>query len=44
MERWIGCAAVCINEKNEVLMVLQGQKGEEKGGLFQVEGLKRERH
>ena len=31
MERWIGCAAVCVNERNEVLMVLQGQKGEEKG-------------
>ncbi len=30
MERWIGCAAVCVNERNEVLMVLQGQKGEEK--------------
>lgn len=41
MERWIGCAAVCVNERNEVLMVLQGQKGEEKGGPSQVEGLKR---
>ena len=41
MERWIGCAAVCVNERNEVLMVLQGQKGEEKGGPSQVEDLKR---
>jgi len=45
METWIGCAAVCINEKNEVLMVLQGQKGEEKrwsvpsGGLEKGETL-----
>lgn len=44
MERWVGCAAVCVNERNEVLMVLQGQKGEEKGGLFQVAGLKKEKH
>ncbi|MGX5387264.1 hypothetical protein [Bacillus thuringiensis] len=27
MERWIGSAAVCVNEKNEVLMVLQGKEG-----------------
>lgn len=45
MERWIGCVAVCINERNEVLMVLQGQKGEEKrwsvpsGGLEKGETL-----
>ncbi|MGR6013220.1 NUDIX hydrolase [Bacillus paranthracis] len=45
MERWIGCAAVCVNERNEVLMVLQGQKGEEKrwsvpsGGLEKGETL-----
>lgn len=30
MKRWIGAAAICINERNEVLMVLQGQPGEEK--------------
>ena len=30
MERWIGSAAVCVNERNEVLMVLQGKEGEEK--------------
>ena len=41
MERWIGSAAVCVNERNEVLMVLQGKEGEEKGGLSQVEDLKR---
>ncbi|HFU7088965.1 TPA: NUDIX hydrolase [Bacillus cereus] len=45
MERWISCAAVCVNERNEVLMVLQGQKGEEKrwsipsGGLEKGETL-----
>lgn len=44
MERWIGSAAVCVNERNEVLMVLQGKEGEEKDGLSQVEDLKRERH
>lgn len=44
MERWIGCAAVCVNERNEVLMVLQGQKDEEKGGPSQVEDLKKEKH
>ena len=41
MERWIGSAAVCVNERNEVLMVLQGKEGEEKDGLSQVEDLKR---
>ena len=41
MERWIGSAAVCVNERNEVLMVLQGKEGEEKDGLSQVEALKR---
>ncbi len=30
MERWIGCAAVCVNERNEVLMVLQGQRVKKK--------------
>lgn len=44
MERWIGTAAICINERNEILMVLQGKEGEEKGGLSQVEDLKREKH
>lgn len=45
MERWIGSAAVCVNEKNEVLMVLQGKEGEEKrwsvpsGGLEKGETL-----
>ncbi|TCW48287.1 ADP-ribose pyrophosphatase YjhB (NUDIX family) [Bacillus thuringiensis] len=45
MERWVGCAAVCVNERIEVLMVLQGQKGEEKrwsvpsGGLEKGETL-----
>ncbi len=33
MERWIGSAAVCVNERNEVLMVLQGKEGEEKDRL-----------
>ena len=30
MERWIGTAAICMNERNEILMVLQGKEGEEK--------------
>lgn len=44
MERWIGTAAICMNERNEILMVLQGKEGEEKDGLSQVEDLKREKH
>lgn len=28
--RWTGAAAVCINDKNELLMVLQGKPEEEK--------------
>lgn len=44
MERWIGSAAVCVNERNEVLMVL-GQRGRRKrwsvpsGGLEKGETL-----
>ncbi|WP_243523619.1 NUDIX hydrolase [Bacillus pseudomycoides] len=30
MKRWIGTAAICVNEKNEILMVLQGKKEEPK--------------
>ncbi|KFN03834.1 NUDIX hydrolase [Bacillus clarus] len=30
MKRWIGTAAICINKKNEILMVLQGKEDEEK--------------
>ncbi|MGE7870337.1 NUDIX hydrolase [Bacillus paramycoides] len=30
MKRWIGTAAICMNEKNEFLMVLQGKVDEEK--------------
>lgn len=30
MKRWIGAAAICVNEKNKVLMVLQGKKDEPK--------------
>ncbi|MBO1580977.1 NUDIX hydrolase [Bacillus sp. XF8] len=30
MKRWIGAAAICVNEKNEILMVLQGKKDEPK--------------
>lgn len=30
MSNWKGAAGVCINEKNEVLLVLQGIPGEEK--------------
>ena len=41
MERWIGSAAVCVNERNEVLMVLQGKREKKKDGLSQVEDLKR---
>jgi len=30
MEKWVGSAGICVNEKNEVLMVLQGQPHEKK--------------
>ncbi|WP_409369017.1 NUDIX hydrolase [Lysinibacillus sp. 38-6] len=30
MEKWFGSSAVCINDNNEVLMVLQGKPEEEK--------------
>ncbi|WP_298832813.1 NUDIX hydrolase [uncultured Planococcus sp.] len=30
MSNWKGAAGVCVNEKNEVLLVLQGAPGEEK--------------
>ncbi|PEE38600.1 DNA mismatch repair protein MutT [Bacillus pseudomycoides] len=30
MKRWVGTAAICVNEKNEILMVLQGKKEEPK--------------
>ncbi|MDZ5606834.1 NUDIX hydrolase [Bacillus pseudomycoides] len=30
MKRWIGAAAICVNERNEILMVLQGKKDEPK--------------
>ena len=30
MKTWIGTAAICINQKNEILMVLQGKKDEPK--------------
>ncbi|QWG34627.1 NUDIX hydrolase [Bacillus mycoides] len=30
MKRWIGTAAICMNEKNEFLVVLQGKVNEEK--------------
>ncbi|MDN7243243.1 NUDIX hydrolase [Planococcus sp. N028] len=30
MSNWKGAAGVCVNEKNEVLLVLQGPPGEEK--------------
>ncbi|ENQ3106118.1 NUDIX hydrolase [Bacillus cereus] len=45
MKRWIGTAAICINDNNEVLMVLQGKPEEEKlwsvpsGGLENGETL-----
>lgn len=45
MKRWIGTAAICINDRNEVLMVLQGKQEEEKlwsvpsGGLEEGEML-----
>ncbi|MDN7246684.1 NUDIX hydrolase [Planococcus shenhongbingii] len=46
MSEWKGAAGVCINEKNEVLLVLQGPPGEEKkwtvpaGGIEQGESLR----
>ena len=42
MKRWIGAAAVCLNEKNEILMVLQGKKNR-KDGLYQVGDKKKEK-
>ncbi|SDP06620.1 ADP-ribose pyrophosphatase YjhB, NUDIX family [Paenibacillus sp. yr247] len=30
MEKWTGSAAICINEKKELLMILQGKPEEEK--------------
>ncbi len=44
MERWIGSAAVCVNERNEVLMVLQGKRRRKRwsvpsGGLEKGETL-----
>lgn len=30
MGKWVGSAGVCVNEKNELLMVLQGQPHEKK--------------
>jgi len=45
VKRWIGTAAICINDNNEVLMVLQGKPEEEKlwsvpsGGLENGETL-----
>lgn len=45
MSNWKGAAGVCINEKNEVLLVLQGVPGEEKkwtvpaGGVEESETL-----
>lgn len=46
MSDWKGAAGICVNEKNEVLMVLQGPPGEEKkwgvpsGGQEQGETVK----
>lgn len=45
MEKWIGAAAICINEESQLLMVLQGKPDEEKtwsipsGGLEANEDL-----
>ncbi|PGK39368.1 DNA mismatch repair protein MutT [Bacillus anthracis] len=41
MERWIGCAAVCVNERNKVLMVLQGKEGEAKRWTIPSGGLEK---
>ncbi|MBP0725234.1 NUDIX hydrolase [Bacillus sp. RG28] len=30
MKKWIGSAGICVNEKNEMLMVLQGQPHKKK--------------
>ncbi len=40
MKRWIGVAAICINDNNEVLMVLQGKPEEEKLWSVPSGGLK----
>ncbi|MBX0358538.1 NUDIX hydrolase [Halobacillus sp. Nhm2S1] len=45
MDKWRGAAAVCINDKNDLLMVLQGKPEEKKtwtvpsGGVFEGESL-----
>lgn len=45
MEKWVGAAAICINEESQLLMVLQGKQEEEKtwsipsGGLEANEDL-----
>ncbi|SDO51326.1 NUDIX hydrolase [Halobacillus aidingensis] len=45
MDKWLGAAAVCINEQNELLMVLQGKPEEKKtwtvpsGGVLEEESL-----
>ncbi|QWG46023.1 NUDIX domain-containing protein [Bacillus mycoides] len=38
MKRWIGTAAICMNEKNEFLVVLQGKVNEEKRWSVQSGG------
>ncbi|MDQ0429718.1 ADP-ribose pyrophosphatase YjhB (NUDIX family) [Planomicrobium stackebrandtii] len=39
MSNWQGAAGVCVNEKNEVLLVLQGVPGEEKKWTVPAGGL-----
>lgn len=40
MNKWIGAAAICINENNELLMVLQGKLDETKKWSVPSGGLK----
>ncbi|WP_169818704.1 NUDIX hydrolase [Planococcus donghaensis] len=42
MSNWKGAAGVCINEKNEVLLVLQGVPGEEKKWTVPAGGIEGE--
>ncbi|EMF45664.1 hypothetical protein B481_2911 [Planococcus halocryophilus Or1] len=43
MSNWKGAAGVCVNQENEVLLVLQGVPGEEKSGQYRQVELKKER-
>ena len=41
MFSWKGAAGICVNEKNEVLMVLQAAPEKKRNGQFHLGRLKR---